>query len=100
MTLGLFAVELMGFLSGVSMFNNNQALLCILSYSTVALIQTDYFTFLNDILFSLTVTLQPLDAMLVVVWLCSSLCLSSGPAASIGGSLLSVGKSCCNFHLV
>ncbi|KAI4880593.1 hypothetical protein NFI96_012199 [Prochilodus magdalenae] len=29
-TLGLFAVELAGFFSGVSMFNNNQGLLCIL----------------------------------------------------------------------
>lgn len=29
-TLGLFAVELAGFLSGVSMFNNAQSLLCIL----------------------------------------------------------------------
>ncbi|XP_065142740.1 transmembrane protein 107 like [Paramisgurnus dabryanus] len=28
-TLGLFAVELIGFLSGISMFNNNQALLSI-----------------------------------------------------------------------
>ncbi|KAG1961386.1 transmembrane protein [Pimephales promelas] len=33
-TLGLFAIELVGFLCGVSMFNNNQALLCILSSST------------------------------------------------------------------
>ncbi|XP_013920952.1 PREDICTED: transmembrane protein 107 [Thamnophis sirtalis] len=29
-TLGLFVVELAGFLSGVSMFNNAQSLLCIL----------------------------------------------------------------------
>lgn len=33
-TLGLFAIELVGFLCGVSMFNNNQALLCILTSST------------------------------------------------------------------
>ncbi|XP_028725256.1 transmembrane protein 107 isoform X2 [Peromyscus leucopus] len=31
LTLGLFAVELAGFLSGVSMFNSTQSLLCILS---------------------------------------------------------------------
>lgn len=30
LTLGLFAVELAGFLSGVSMFNSTQSLLCIL----------------------------------------------------------------------
>ncbi|XP_030655619.1 transmembrane protein 107 isoform X5 [Nomascus leucogenys] len=30
-TLGLFAVELAGFLSGVSMFNSTQSLICILS---------------------------------------------------------------------
>nr|KAF6305541.1 transmembrane protein 107 [Pipistrellus kuhlii] len=30
-TLGLFAVELAGFFSGVSMFNSTQSLLCILS---------------------------------------------------------------------
>ncbi|XP_069857466.1 transmembrane protein 107 isoform X3 [Dipodomys merriami] len=30
-TLGLFAVELTGFLSGVSMFNSTQSLICILS---------------------------------------------------------------------
>ncbi|XP_005852888.1 PREDICTED: transmembrane protein 107, partial [Myotis brandtii] len=31
-TLGLFAVELAGFFSGVSMFNNTQSLICILSH--------------------------------------------------------------------
>nr|XP_048304298.1 transmembrane protein 107 isoform X2 [Myodes glareolus] len=31
LTLGFFAVELAGFLSGVSMFNSTQSLLCILS---------------------------------------------------------------------
>ncbi|KAB1265647.1 Transmembrane protein 107 [Camelus dromedarius] len=30
-TLGLFAVELAGFFSGVSMFNSTQSLICILS---------------------------------------------------------------------
>ncbi|XP_053500080.1 transmembrane protein 107 like isoform X8 [Ictalurus furcatus] len=31
-TLGLFAIELAGFFSGASMFNNNQGLLCILTW--------------------------------------------------------------------
>ncbi|XP_052470996.1 transmembrane protein 107 [Carassius gibelio] len=33
-TLGLFVVELVGFLSGVSMFNSNQALLSLISHSS------------------------------------------------------------------
>lgn len=34
-TLGLFAIELCGFFSGVSMFNSSQGLLCILNDDTV-----------------------------------------------------------------
>lgn len=34
-TLGLFAIELAGFFSGVSMFNCTQGLLCILYIDTV-----------------------------------------------------------------
>lgn len=34
-TLGLFAIELAGFFSGASMFNNNQGLLCILSHNVI-----------------------------------------------------------------
>uniref|UniRef100_A0A8C1NPV3 Transmembrane protein 107 n=1 Tax=Cyprinus carpio TaxID=7962 RepID=A0A8C1NPV3_CYPCA len=33
-TLGLFVIELAGFLSGVSMFNSNQALLSLISHSS------------------------------------------------------------------
>lgn len=43
--------------------------------------------------FFLTITLQLLDVTPVALWLCSSSCLSNGPAASTGGSLASVGQS-------
>ncbi|XP_047016407.1 transmembrane protein 107 like isoform X3 [Ictalurus punctatus] len=65
-TLGLFAIELAGFFSGASMFNNNQGLLCIL-----------------------TLNIQLQHVMQAALLHCFSFCLSSGLAASTGGSLAS-----------
>ncbi|XP_017343647.1 transmembrane protein 107 like isoform X1 [Ictalurus punctatus] len=43
-TLGLFAIELAGFFSGASMFNNNQGLLCILTCNVIISIHTGEYS--------------------------------------------------------
>ncbi|XP_053500078.1 transmembrane protein 107 like isoform X6 [Ictalurus furcatus] len=47
-TLGLFAIELAGFFSGASMFNNNQGLLCILTCNVIISIHTGSFSYLSN----------------------------------------------------
>ncbi|KAK9398296.1 putative transmembrane protein [Crotalus adamanteus] len=76
-TLGLFVVELAGFLSGVSMFNNVQSLLCILRKEN----GDQQMGWTGPPLH------KPPSLTLRQESRCSSSCLSSGMAAYTGGSL-------------
>ncbi|XP_053500077.1 transmembrane protein 107 like isoform X5 [Ictalurus furcatus] len=114
-TLGLFAIELAGFFSGASMFNNNQGLLCILTCNVIISIHTGFqkgllsshrqlFSLHFDLSFLTTnavfadfyqsnrthlVNIQLQRVMQAALLHCFSFCLSSGLAASTGGSLAS-----------
>ncbi|XP_053500075.1 transmembrane protein 107 like isoform X3 [Ictalurus furcatus] len=119
-TLGLFAIELAGFFSGASMFNNNQGLLCILTCNVIISIHTGFqkgllsshrqlFSLHFDLSFLTTnavfadfyqsnrthlVNIQLQRVMQAALLHCFSFCLSSGLAASTGGSLASAGSGC------